>query len=116
MEHVPTLRTEETEIQYRAVKNHPRNGNPCRVCDIEPIELYKFWKIIPNEFPYDKIAKRHDMIIPLRHAAELNDEERAEYEIIKSSYIDIHYRYILEATNRTKSIPAHYHLHLIEIK
>jgi hypothetical protein len=56
------------------------------------------------------------MLIPIRHTAVPNEEELAEYETIKKTFVNDTYRYILEATNRTKSIPSHYHLHLVEIK
>jgi hypothetical protein len=56
------------------------------------------------------------MLIPIRHTADINEEEQAEFQEIKKSYINHHYRYIMEATHPTKSIPQHYHLHLVEIK
>lgn len=80
------------------------------------MQSFKFWKLVPNEFPYDKITKIHDMLVPLRHTVEINDEELAELLELRNTYINQHYRYIMEATNRTKSIPTHFHLHLIEIK
>ncbi|OGC88139.1 hypothetical protein A2419_01575 [Candidatus Adlerbacteria bacterium RIFOXYC1_FULL_48_26] len=112
----PTLRTEETEARYQKLKEDGILEQSCALCRVEPKHLFTYWKIIPNEFPYDKIAKVHDMAVTLRHTAELNEEERAEFEVIKSSYINDNYRYLLEATTRTKSIPAHFHIHMIEIK
>jgi hypothetical protein len=56
------------------------------------------------------------MIVPLRHVGEdeLSEEEKAELLAIKKSYINEHYDYSLEATG--KSIPNHFHLHLIVTK
>lgn len=113
---VKTLRTPETEQQYQDFKDKGHLQDGCALCKEIPIETFTHWKIIPNRFPYDKIAEKHDMIIPIRHSAEINDEERVELLILRSTYINEHYRYILEATTRAKSIPAHFHLHLIEIK
>jgi hypothetical protein len=113
---VPTLRMPQTEQKYQDMKDSGLLAGVCALCRVEAIQTFTYWKLIPNEFPYDKIAKRHDMIVPLRHTADISDDERAELLQLRSSYIDEHYRYIMEATNRTKSIPAHYHLHLIEIK
>ncbi len=110
------MRTEETERRYQEMKDRGELEGVCALCRVEPTRLYTNWKIIPNEYPYDKVFKHHDMVVPLRHTAELNDEEKAELEIIRNTYINENYRYVLEATNRTKSIPAHYHLHLVEIK
>ncbi len=112
----PTLRTEETEAKYQKLKDEGGLGQECALCRVGPKNVFTHWKIVPNEFPYDKIAKVHDMLVPLRHTAELNEEEKAEFELIKNSYVNEHYRYLLEATNRTKSIPNHFHIHMIEIK
>ena len=112
---IDTLRSPQTEELYQKLKEE-RIKLGCALCRLEAIETYTYWKIIPNEFPYDSIAKRHDMLVPLRHTAELNEEERKEYHVIRNSYVEDNYRYIMEAVNRRKSIPDHYHLHLIELK
>jgi hypothetical protein len=56
--------------------------------------------------------------VPLRHAAEteLSDEERAELLDIKRGSAMEQYDYMLEATPRALSIPAHFHLHLLVTK
>lgn len=113
---VPTLRTPAMEQAYQDMKDSGVMSEVCRLCaEVSTLE-FKYWRVIPNRFPYDQIAKRHDMIIPIRHTAEPNEEEMAEFKEIKESYINDTYRYIFEATHRTKSIPSHFHLHLIEIK
>lgn len=73
---------------------------------------------MPNAFPYDKIATSHDMVVPLRHVpeAELTPEERKELVEIKHEYVNANYEYILEPTHKKKSIPAHFHLHLVVLK
>ncbi len=111
-----TIRTPETEQRYMEEMAKRPPGDGCVLCSLFPVHTYKLWKIVPNDFPYDKIAARHDMVIPLRHTSEINEEERLELEEIKKTFINDNYRYILEATHRTKSIPSHYHLHLIELK
>lgn len=87
----------------------------CVLCPKTPIKQFVHWKIIENDFPYDRIAARHHMIIPIRHVAGdgLSAEELRELEDIKRAYINDAYDYILEAVPRIKSIPAHFHLHLI---
>lgn len=88
----------------------------CAICKGVAVESFTYWKIMANDFPYDKIAQRHDMIVPLRHTATVTPEEIQELEEIKKSYLDSHYNYIMEATHPTKSIPGHYHLHLVDLK
>lgn len=58
------------------------------------------------------------MIVSLRHVTEesLTPEEQAELKQIKSAFIADTYAYVLEATKNFKSVPAHFHLHLITLK
>jgi hypothetical protein len=45
--------------------------------------------------------------------AELSAEELREFALIKREVIDAGYDNIIEATTKNKSLPAHFHLHLI---
>lgn len=114
--HVRTLRTPETEQKYQDMKDSGIMNKVCRLCEEDIKMNFMHWRLVPNRFPYDRAFEPHDMLIPIRHTATLNEEEKAEFELIKESYIDRHYHYIMEATHPTKSIPQHYHLHLVEIK
>lgn len=55
------------------------------------------------------------MLVPVRHAREdeLTAEEVLELGTVKAGFINDEYDYILEATNKTKTIPSHFHLHLV---
>lgn len=111
------LRSDEMSAAYKALRESGFLERTCPLCDTEAIQTFTYWKIIPNRFPYDRIAKRHDMIVPLRHAKEeeLSQDEWVEYSTIKHSYLQ-EYDYVLEATVKKKSIPAHFHLHLVDTK
>lgn len=111
------FRSKEMRDAYKA---HLASGvleRSCVLCDREPIVAFNHWKIIVNNFPYDLIAEVHHMIVPLRHVTEkdLSPEEWEEYKQIKAEKLQ-DYEYIIEASNRQKSIPNHFHLHLIESK
>lgn len=108
------FRSEEIFNKYQARKNSGIMKKRCFLCDETPIKSFKYWKIIPNEFPYDLIAETHHMIIPLRHVDEagLTAEELSEYKEIKAKKLH-EYAYIVETMNDKKSIPEHFHLHLI---
>lgn len=110
-----SLRSSEMVNKYN---EHQKTGvlaRGCPLCDTEPLKIFKYWKIIENDFPYDLIAKTHHMIVPIRHEAEkdLTEEELAELGEIKENYINQGYDYIIEPTVKNKSIPGHFHLHLI---
>lgn len=111
------LRSDEMMMRY---EEHRRTGaleHSCPLCDADAIQKFAHWKIIPNRFPYDLIAETHHMIVPLRHTAELELTEEEVEEFRKIKYEELQeYDILIEATKHTKSIPAHYHLHLITLK
>ncbi|MEI6864218.1 MAG: hypothetical protein WCK46_02540 [Candidatus Adlerbacteria bacterium] len=112
------LRTPEGQKKYKDLIDQGILEKGCALCLSESIKTFTHWKIMPNAFPYDRIAKVHDMIVPLRHSIEddLTVEELKELHEIKNSYIQKEYEFIIEATYKVKSIPAHFHLHLLIIK
>lgn len=83
-----------------------------------PGKQFEHWKIVVNDFPYDTIAARHDMIVPILHVVEpeLTAEEWKELLRLKETILSDEYDYLLEATHKGKSIPAHFHLHLVTAK
>lgn len=113
-----TLRTLKTQNSY---DEHKRNGhlkNQCPLCTSETITEFTHWRLIDNKFPYDKISSTHHMIVPVRHIieTELTQEELAELMLLKNSILNEQYMLIFEALPRSKSIPNHFHLHLIVLK
>jgi hypothetical protein len=58
------------------------------------------------------------MIIPRRHTVgeKLNATEKKEYDLIKKTFIHKNYDLTAEATNKKKSIPGHFHIHLMVLK
>jgi hypothetical protein len=90
----------------------------CFICERKPKRKFKFWKIIANIFPYDKIASKHDMLVPMRHISlesEFTEKEKKELIVIKEKILPkIDYDWMMEMLPRKKSAPAHFHLHLIK--
>lgn len=111
-----SLRKNETELAYREYRKTP-NFPACYVCTAPAIKTYEGWKKIKNEFPYDEVATKNDMIVPIRHTTERDLTERELREFVKiKEEINNDYDMILENTHKRKSIPGHFHLHLLEIK
>ncbi|MEK7081170.1 MAG: hypothetical protein AAB902_02170 [Patescibacteria group bacterium] len=112
-------RTKKTEQKYKKFIAEGFLADECNLCNkTKLIKEFKHWKIVNNEFPWDRIAKINHMIIPKRHIIyeELNKTEKKEFESIKSAYIEKEYELIAEVTERKKSIPDHFHIHLIILK
>jgi hypothetical protein len=57
------------------------------------------------------------MLVPLRHVTEeaLTQEEKDELLEIKHSSVKDEYEFYIEGAGQ-KSIPDHYHLHLVNVK
>ena len=116
MKKVKTLRTLKTHADYEWYRKTPKFPT-CYICSAPAIKTYGKWKKIANEFPYDEIATQNDMIVPLRHTTEdnLTEQELREFVEIKKD-INEEYDMITENTHKQKSIPGHFHLHLLTIK
>lgn len=110
-----SLRMPENEGKYKQFVADGGLEHGCVLCKKEPVLMFTYWKIVPNSYPYDRIAKTHDMIMPIRHAkeTELTDAEWREFEKISAEYLHPVYEYLVESTHKSKSLPEHYHLHLI---
>ena len=112
------LRTQESEEKYKKLIAEGYLDDGCKLCEAPSVKDFEYWRIIRNDFPYDLIAQVHDMITPKRHVKEhdLLQEEREEYVEIKETYLENNYELIIEPTVRFKSIPGHFHLHIIVAK
>jgi hypothetical protein len=112
------LRTKKALEKYiKHLKNNKEDG--CPFCNREGLKTFKYWKVIYNRFPYDRIAKEHHLLVPLRHINEdvLTKKELDELKSIKNGFIkDLKYQYILEGVVGYRSQPNHFHLHLIKLK
>jgi len=112
-------RTEETQLLYQTERQADvKSGNVCPLCNTKSIIEFDHWRIIPNRYPYDAIAKQHDMLIPLRHTSgdDLSEDELTELNSLKHTVINDKYKYVMESLPKQKSIPGHWHLHLIDPK
>jgi len=112
------LRTKDGQEEYEAFKKEPAFRDGCRLCKEDSLEEFEYWRTIKAKFPYDRIAETHNMIIPKRHIDEVGliNEEKKELIELKKTYIGENYHFIIEATTGIKSIPKHFHLHLIAVK
>lgn len=111
-----SLRTKDTQRKYNEFLK-TIDTNVCRLCEMVAVKEFDHWKVVENEFPYDKIADKHVLLLTKRHCSEseLSDEEKEELFNIKRSEYVSDYQFIFESTPSTMSIPSHYHLHLFRI-
>jgi hypothetical protein len=112
------FRTKNTYDSYAKYIAEGNLGNGCNLCSAASVKEFEHWKILNNLFPWDNISKINHIIVPKRHVLyeELNEAEKKEFDSIKLGYIETEYEIIAEATNRKKSIPTHFHKHLLVLK
>lgn len=115
MKHV--FRSDEVFDSYQKFQKDGGLSDGCALCKKAVIKKFNHWFITVNDFPYDRIAKVHNMIVSIRHINEagLNDEERAELLEIKQKYLG-DYDFFIEASEKKRSVPTHFHIHLIQTK
>jgi diadenosine tetraphosphate (Ap4A) HIT family hydrolase len=113
-----SLRTPETQAKYVEYIASGRLESGCALCAKTTLREFSHWKIVQNDFPYDRIASMHHMLIPKRHVseAELTEEEHQEFLALKNGTLNDMYDYFLEAAHRAKTVPAHFHIHLVVLK
>lgn len=108
-------RTPESSLVY---KEALKNGAVANFAERPAVQDFKNWKIIDNEYPYDAIAAVHHMLVPkkkIEDPLQLSQEELEEYLLIRRIFTK-DYDVIWENTKTQKTVPEHYHVHLIKLK
>lgn len=103
-----SLRTQGGEERYQEAKHE---GKLVALKDVVPINAWKYWKLIPNTFPYNEWFDVHDMLVPKRQFAqrgEMNVNELAELHQLQQ---ELEYDMFMENTWRKQSVLDHYHIH-----
>jgi len=113
-----SFRTEKTRKAYKDFIDGGGNEEVCKICEAKSLHEFNGWRVIANDFPYDKVAEKHSMLVPKRHTkeVELSEGEKKELFQLKSHDVIGEYNFIIESTKKTVSIPGHYHLHLLKTK
>lgn len=95
------------------------NDGSCPLCAAPALAEYAHWRIVENIYPYDAVAAKHDMLVTKHHLSsdqEITPEEFEELSHLKQTDLNDAYTFVMEALPKNKSIPGHYHLHLIVAK
>lgn len=117
-----TMRSSLTEKKYMDFlqkKTEGRLPTKCIFCEKELlIKNFKYWVLLENRFPYDRLFQTSHMLAPKRHAAsevDLTLKEITELRRIKKKHLT-NYHVILENVGVRISIKNHFHLHLLTFK
>ena len=108
------LRSPKTFERYLA---KPKEDG-CFICKAEAVEEYKHWKIIWNDYPYDAVASRHYMLVPIKHVptrSTVSQDARKELESIMAQLEDSkRYDSILENFHTARTNTEHFHFHILK--
>jgi diadenosine tetraphosphate (Ap4A) HIT family hydrolase len=115
-----SLRTKETAQKYRSDQLNKKWDPKSYSFDWKSnnIELFKYWALIPTNYPYDLVSEIHHLLVPKRiypSYREVSKEERAELMDIKD-ILKGRYDFIIENLPSKITIESHYHLHFIKMK
>jgi len=109
-----------TAATLEAYQRKLAEGVPRSLRFLAPTWKGKHWFIAQNEYPYDKIAARHDLLCPIRVFAqdwEMTKAERGELNEIRQRIAsEGTYDILLENIHHERTVLSHYHLHLIKYK
>lgn len=110
---IPTsLRTTATETKYQEAK---AAGTLRDLIDIPPVFTFKYWHVVPNDYPSDLVYKVHDLLIPIRKFADEDDMTLAEETEKKWILKEIGNHYTKREINfdKARSVKDRYHEHLV---
>jgi len=110
------LRTKKTQKKYTEYLEKGYDG-ACIFCKRQKmVKEFDFWILTKNEFPYDEIAEKHTMLAPKRHIEEENELNQQEREDLSQLLLELDYDMCILNKKKKRSIPEHYHLHLLKFK
>ncbi len=113
-----SLRTKALLKKYEADRA-TQDPDLCPFCisDEKIKKEFTYWHILPNKYPYNKLAKLNDLLVLKRHARsekDLTPEEAKELLSIKTNFLpESIYKVIYENLPTQQSIQGHYHVHLL---
>ena len=115
------LRTEEVLSNYRRKSSTPGfDIKKFSLLDLPHVKDWKYWVLVENEFPYDKISVRHSLLVPRRHFTEdenMSSDERQELFFIKAEFkMSKEFDAILENIKHNRTVPDIYHIHCFKFK
>ena len=115
------LRTKETSEKYIShLKTLDERVKDMASLNLPIVKEYKYWTIVVDTFPYDKVADTHHLLIPkrvVRSRKDLNEEERIELQYLFEEELPKIYDCSLEKlSDRRRCVKGHLHIHLLNLK
>lgn len=117
MGQIDVFRSDECVKRYR---EHRAKIKDADLTKLPQVERWGHWILVKNEYPYDRIAQKHCLLVPLRSFAEdeeMNGAERKELFMIKKWFArNKSFDILCESLPHDRSVPGVYHLHCMGLK
>lgn len=111
-----TLRTSKTQKEYMSFLQANYDGK-CIFCARDLlVKEYKYWILVKNRFPYDRVYEKHCMLATKRHVEELYELTHDEHMELDTLFDEIEHNQVILNRRANRSIPRHFHVHLVTIK
>lgn len=106
------LRTAEKYAEYEAAKKAGADSS-----FLQHGRKVLTWTITPNQYPYDAVASRHDLLHPTRKVANWDDLTRQELDDLKSIMATLRgYDAVLYNITHAQTVRDWLHVHLLAFK
>lgn len=108
-------RTQKMHDIYNNERQADLVSDLCPLCQAPSVLEFQHWRIIANKYPYDSVAQTHHLLLIKDHVAEgeISIEAWEELKTMKNGKLNELYAFIFEALPKNKSVPGHFHLHLL---
>lgn len=113
-----TMRLPETQKRYMKFLEDKYAGE-CIFCAKDLlVKEFDLWILLKNRFPYDKIyeGRTHYLLAPKRHVEELWELTQDEHAELDRLFDEIDHNQAILNKRKDRSIPRHFHLHLVTLK
>ena len=84
------------------------------------VKKFKYWTIVKNEFPYDTVATRHDLLIPKREIQDIFRISLVEQQELKEIWKQLKrshkYDFLLVPLPWSQTFRSKIHFHLLKTK
>lgn len=113
------LRSEDLAKRYK-IRKKEEGARQLDLRSLKMVWTFKYWLVVENEFPYDKIAERHHILVPRFEVQEyiwkLNAESQKELTEIRKWAEGMGYDVLMENLPRNRTIKGQFHMHLLRYR
>lgn len=112
------LRSKEILEKYKKRKEED-GALEMDLLSLKPVRPFHFWLLVENEYPYDKIAEKHHLLVPRENVSDyhqLSWGAKQELTDVRRWANGMRYDVLMENMSHRRTIKQQFHMHLIKYK